>query len=102
MSVAPRILHFLGADRGDGDRNVLEDLASALGGDDDLVELRFGDGLRLGLDAACSVGDGSVGCGGRSGCPGRNAGHEMANRPAESSHTDLRIESLPCAPLSLA
>ena len=44
------ILHFVAADRGDRDRNVLQDLAAALGGDDDLVGLGVGRGLRLRFD----------------------------------------------------
>ena len=57
MSVAPEFSHRVAADGGDGDRNVLKDLAAALRGDDDRL---FALGL---VDAAARLGLASAGGG---------------------------------------
>ena len=50
MSVTPEFFISSPPIGGDGDRNVLQDLAAALGGDDDLAGLGVGHGLRLRFD----------------------------------------------------
>ena len=60
MSLAPEFFISVGADCGDGDRHVLEDLAAALSGNDDVARLRSAAACAAGLTAACSVGDAGV------------------------------------------